>query len=233
MADDDRSQRSAFWGVAPYVRKSADEVMEVQRRRLFYGLSHAVASKGYAAASVADVLAEVRISRRTFYEFFKDKEDCFLAAYEVINRALIKHVRAHEQKAQGVLAQIMVGHKAHLHFVAADPVLAQAFMVGIRSAGPAALARRAAIHQEFVRKHKAFHRQLRRQFPELPDLPDTVFLALVGGVNKMITDEIEAGRAAQVENRLAEILYFTLSIYGLDAVACQALKGDFSAFGES
>jgi AcrR family transcriptional regulator len=39
----------------------------------------AVAAKGYAATTVADVLVRARVSRSAFYEQFRDKEDCFLA----------------------------------------------------------------------------------------------------------------------------------------------------------
>lgn len=221
---------SEFWGVAPFVRPSAEDVEEVQRRRLFLGLSRAVARKGYAAASVADVLNEVRISRRTFYELFKDKEDCFLAAYAVTNKALIGSLRKAQQKKRSALAQMLAGNTAHLHFIAAEPVLAQAFLVGIRSAGPQALERRSEIHQEFAWNHKAFHQRLRKQFADLPALPEAVFLGLVAAVNKLITQECEAGRGAQVESLLPQILYITLSIYGLHALAQRALVGDYRGF---
>ena len=64
MIEDATIETSKFWGVSPFGRPSQSEVIESQRRRLFLGLSRAVARKGYAAASVADVLAEVRIYKR-------------------------------------------------------------------------------------------------------------------------------------------------------------------------
>ena len=220
---DEGASHSTFWKVAPYARPSQAEVIETQRRRLFLGLSRAVARKGYAAASVADVLAEVRISRRTFYELFKDKEDCFLAAYELAHGALIHHIKKAHQDQPTALAQVQAGNAADLRFIAAEPELAQAFLVGIRSAGPRAMQRRAEAHQEFADMHKQFYQQFRLEYPKLPELPDVVFLGLVGGINKMVTNEIEAGRVAQIESLAPVMLYMTLSVYGLGELAATCL----------
>lgn len=220
---DDLAEHSKFWGVSPYGRPSQAEVVESQRRRLFLGLSRAVARKGYAAASVADVLAEVRISRRTFYELFTDKEDCFLAAYELAHGALVHHVKKAHQLQPTALEQLKAGTLADLRFVAAEPELAQAFMVGIRSAGPRAMQRRAEAHLEFANMHKGFHQRFRQEYPQLPALPDVVFLGLVGGINKMVTSEIEAGRLAQIEQLAPLMLYMTLSVYGLGELALSCL----------
>lgn len=214
---------SSFWKVAPYARPSQAEVIETQRRRLFLGLSRAVARKGYAAASVADVLAEVHISRRTFYELFTDKEDCFLAAYELAHSALIQHIKKAHEDQPTALAQVKAGNAADLRFIAAEPELAQAFLVGIRSAGPRALQRRAEAHQEFADMHKQFHQRFRLENPHLTELPDVVFLALVGAINKMITTEIEAGRVAEIEKLAPIMLYMTLSVYGLGDLAMKSL----------
>src|SRR5687767_6279952 len=59
-----------------------EEVAASQRGRLLVAMSDVVGEKGYAAATVADVLAKAGVSRRTFYEHFADKEACFLAAYD-------------------------------------------------------------------------------------------------------------------------------------------------------
>src|ERR1700690_1931506 len=62
------------------------------RARIFDGITRAVADKGYAAATVADITARSRISRRTFYEHFADKEECFLLAYEAAGRATLREI---------------------------------------------------------------------------------------------------------------------------------------------
>jgi AcrR family transcriptional regulator len=54
-----------------------------QRDRLLEAMVHVAASEGYAEMSIADLTSQAGISRQTFYELFSDKEDCFLAAYQL------------------------------------------------------------------------------------------------------------------------------------------------------
>src|SRR2546426_10159859 len=61
---------------------SREQVRASQRARMLRAMVDAVAQKGYASTSVADVIGGARASRETFYEHFANKQDCFLAAYD-------------------------------------------------------------------------------------------------------------------------------------------------------
>src|ERR1700679_1120423 len=50
-----------------------------QRERLLDGMLLAAVRRGYAGANVAQVIAQAGVSRPTFYEYFADRDDCFLA----------------------------------------------------------------------------------------------------------------------------------------------------------
>ena len=52
------------------------------REALTGGLAAAIADKGYAATTIADIVMHARVSKRTFYEHFADKEACLMALYE-------------------------------------------------------------------------------------------------------------------------------------------------------
>lgn len=49
------------------------------RARLLEGMARAVAAKGYADTTIADIVREASVSRRTFYENFADKAECLIA----------------------------------------------------------------------------------------------------------------------------------------------------------
>jgi AcrR family transcriptional regulator len=49
-----------------------------QRERLLDGMRRVAVRDGYARATVAEVIALAGVSRPTVYEYFADKEDCFL-----------------------------------------------------------------------------------------------------------------------------------------------------------
>src|SRR5258707_1111198 len=51
------------------------------RQDLTSGLASAVAEKGYAASTIADIVTHARVSKRTFYEHFADKEECLMALH--------------------------------------------------------------------------------------------------------------------------------------------------------
>src|ERR1700704_3648295 len=71
-----------------------------QRERLLDAIANVVAEKGYAATRVVDITHYAGVSRKTFYELFVDKEDCFLAAYDAITALLMdKMARALEAVA--------------------------------------------------------------------------------------------------------------------------------------
>src|SRR5918996_5367122 len=69
-------------------------VAESQRTRLLEAAGRAVAEKGYAGATIEDIVRGAGVSKKTFYEHFADKLDCFLAAYEAASDELFEHVRA-------------------------------------------------------------------------------------------------------------------------------------------
>lgn len=48
---------------------------------------------GYAGANVSQVIARAGVSRPTFYEYFADKEDCFLATHRELAGLLVEQIR--------------------------------------------------------------------------------------------------------------------------------------------
>jgi AcrR family transcriptional regulator len=122
-----------------------------QRERLLDAIANVVAEKGYSATRVADITEYAGVSRKTFYELFDDKEDCFLAAYDAIT-ALLMDRMAHglatvataswEQQVSALLGEF-------LRFLAAEPAFARMCIVEVLGAGPRGLARRDAAIEAF------------------------------------------------------------------------------------
>src|SRR3954468_12062851 len=69
-------------------------VLHNQRARLVDAATQVFGTRSYAEARVPDVLELAAISRKTFYEQFRDKEDCFLAAYEAAAQRSDEAIRA-------------------------------------------------------------------------------------------------------------------------------------------
>src|SRR2546427_567516 len=65
-----------------------------QRERLLAGMILAANRDGYAHANVSEVIAEAGVSRPTFYDYFTDKDDCFVAAVTHAHEGLLSDVAA-------------------------------------------------------------------------------------------------------------------------------------------
>ena len=76
----------------PWERGDREATAEWQNARMLHAITRAVSEKGYSKVTVADVVSLAGVSRRTFYEHFKDVEDCFVAAYETGVGALLSEV---------------------------------------------------------------------------------------------------------------------------------------------
>lgn len=63
-------------------------------------MARAVATRGYSATSVANVIELAGVSRTTFYEHFANKDECFLAAYEVMVYRMLKNVRGAQRQSE-------------------------------------------------------------------------------------------------------------------------------------
>jgi AcrR family transcriptional regulator len=130
---------------------SRDQVVGDQRLRLVWAMAEAMAEKGYAATSVADVLNRARVSRETFYELFSSKEDCFMSAFDQAYRHLLAAIvpdadeggRPPMERFSRVLGD-------YLSALASDPNAARVFLIEVYAAGPQALKRRLALQRELV-----------------------------------------------------------------------------------
>ncbi len=56
-----------------------EQVSEIQRSRLLVGAVGAIDERGYAGTTIAHITRRARVSRRTFYELFADREACVAA----------------------------------------------------------------------------------------------------------------------------------------------------------
>ena len=159
-----------------------DVVEASQRTRLLEAIGRAVAERGYAGATIDDVVRRAGVSKATFYEHFSDKEGCFLAAYEAASEELLARVReAHESASDDWLERTRAGIHAYLRWLAADPALARVYLVEVAAAGPVALERREALRDRYA--------ELVRERRE-SDLPFEIFHAVVAAVDDVVVRHI-------------------------------------------
>lgn len=127
------------------------QVTQIQRSRMLAAAVEAVEDVGYARMTVAQVISRARVSRKTFYDVFTDREDCFLAAFEqALGQASMIAQEAYESESNwrdGVRAALA----RLLMFMDAEPGLAKLCIVEALGAGERVLDRRARVLDELAK----------------------------------------------------------------------------------
>jgi len=184
-----------------------------QRARLLEALGSAAAAKGYAAVTIDDIVRGAGVSKKTFYEHFRDKEDCFLAAYDAASAALFEHVRG----ARGGHGDVRAGVRAYLRWLAADPALARVFLIEVAAAGP-----RAAEHRERARSRYAELIRRRHETGGGRSLPAEVFEAIVGAMDDLVSRRIRERGADRLDELEAVLVYLELAVLAGPEAAAEA-----------
>ena len=189
---------------------SREQVAHHQRERLIAGLAAAVAEQGYAAVTITDITRQARVSRRVFYANFESKEQCFLAAFEVV----VAHLRELAAEAVEPIPdwphRALAAARAVLAFLASEPDLARLCLVESHGAGPAVAAR----FHEAVAELAPLLRRGRAERPagERP-LPESTEDSTIGALVSLAHRKVAAGEAARLADLLPDFAEFILAPY--------------------
>ena len=169
-------------------------VERIQRDRLIDAMIAVAARLGYQDASVEKVITEAGVSRRTFYDLYSDREECFLAAYgDVASSLLVLTYDAHRQ-GSSPRERIERTLAAFFGFWADEPDAARACMVEVLAAGPAARAKRARALEALATLIEADLGRLRGSDSPAP----LAALAFVGAVHELTYMRIDRGETADL-----------------------------------
>ena len=161
------------------------------RGRLLRGMAAAVAAKGYGDTTIADIVREASVSRRTFYEHFHDKAECLVALYEAASRNALRVLREAIDPSHGWQEQVERAIGAYLECLASNPVLLRTLFVEILGLGPDGLEARRAMHRELC--------QFLLELVNAGTAPQAVMTpeiatVLIGGMHELVLQAIEDGR---------------------------------------
>jgi AcrR family transcriptional regulator/DNA-binding MarR family transcriptional regulator len=167
-----------------------EHVTEIQRVRILMAMAEVASERGAGQASVAHIVSRAGVSRRTFYDLFEDREDCFLATFdEVIARASVPVLAAYRAESRW-RERIRAGLLALLVFFDEEPALARFCVVEALAAGPRALECRGEVVQQLVR---VVDEGREARPARTPDPPPLAGEGAVGAVLAVIHARLVAG----------------------------------------
>ncbi len=112
---------------------------EIQRSRLLAAAVRAVDELGWANTTVADIVARSRISRRTFYETFANREECLAAVFEDLLGVITGELATAGLEGLAWRERVRRGLWVILGFFDREPVLARVCVVQALSGSPGVL----------------------------------------------------------------------------------------------
>jgi AcrR family transcriptional regulator len=202
-------------------------VVENQRERILSAVADVTSVAGYREMSVEDVIVTAGVSRRTFYEHFKNKDDAFLAAYDAVLAQLFGAVQeAFEPEERGA-DRLRAGLAAFLDFIAREPAFARMCIVEALAAGSEAVSRRNAAMAAFARIIDENARELGT--PLHP--PELTVETIVGGIYEVIYTRVVRGEIRDLPRLLPDLMYSVVLPYaGPDAALAeyQRLQQEFA-----
>jgi AcrR family transcriptional regulator len=201
-----------------------DVVAASQRARLLEAVGRAVADRGYAAATIDDIVRGAGVSKKTFYEHFADKQECFVAAYEAAAEELLERVRDAHGTSDAWLDRTRAGIRAYLHWLAAEPALARVFLIEVAAAGPRAAEARERMRDRYAVLMRNLQEEARADIPTLPRLPEEVFRAAVAAVDELVVRRIREATARDLPQLEPVLLYLQLALLAGPEVAASAAE---------
>jgi AcrR family transcriptional regulator len=161
-----------------------------------------IAQRGYHRTTVAHVIGLAGVSRRAFYEQFANKEECFLATYDIVVARSRKLVLEAWSSERGWANRLHASCKSFLDDIVAEPK--GAHLVLIDSLGIGAKAR-----ERLHLAGNAYERLVAAAFRVSPDtapLPAIASRAIVGGVRHVVFNRIREDRVCELRTLTDELL---------------------------
>jgi AcrR family transcriptional regulator len=186
-----------------------EQMRASQRLRLALAMIAAVGEDGYRATRVADVIARAGVSRKTFYELFDNKQDCLLAAYELIVGQAIRQLEVAFREADGWPGRVETAIATLFASARENPGALRLSLLEIPAAGPEAVERR----ERSVAAFEQFMRDALELAPGEGSVSNVALKAIVGGFNRVLYRRVLRGERAAVAGLVPDLASWAASYY--------------------
>ncbi len=170
-----------------------EQVARHQRERLYKAMVECVDERGYVATTISELVARARISRRSFYEHFHNKDECLLATYDTVVERLRRRLDEAQNPAEDWDEQLESYIRTLFDAAGDRPDAARLVCVEMGAAGPIGVQRwadGAERLQQYIVAGFA-----RADGPGT--VPDPVARAIVGAVRRILYTRVEHARSSK------------------------------------
>src|SRR4051794_8019309 len=166
---------------------SREEVEASQRTRLLQATIELGTERGFASLTLTDIVRRAGVARSTFYDYFTDKQDCFLEAFDYAADMVLERVLAIGPPPAGDFASPVHAYIAGLLDLAVEePVVVRLVAADAETLDPAAAERQRAIRGRLADGLVTLRDFLRRDDPKLAPITHVRALAIVGAITEVV-----------------------------------------------
>jgi AcrR family transcriptional regulator len=178
------------------------QLVEIQRARLLAGAVGAIEELGYAQTTVEQITSRARVSRRTFYELFENREGCLAAIFEGVVAALEGEIAAAGLGGLAWRERVRGGLQTILGFLDREPALARVCVVQALRGGPGVLERR----EEVLARLAGLIDEGRVESSRASDCTPVTAEGLVGAAFAIVYARLSRGARAPLSDLLGELM---------------------------
>lgn len=201
-----------------------DVVLLSQRSRLIASTAHCVGTKGYLSTTVADITSHAGVSRTTFYQQFKDKEDCYFYCYDRLSQSHMERMIAALGSEATPKMRLVASIEAYLQHLADNGEYALAFFAEAANAGERVQSRGAELKGAHKSHLIQWHEELRQVNPDLIDPPAAVYDLILEGSHAVLERWVREGFKQSFQEICRDICYFCFASLGLQQWAKEVLE---------
>jgi len=200
---------------------AAELVSADQRARLNAAMVQIAAETGYGQTTVEDVLARAGVSRRTFYQHYDNKLDCFLAACDDVVRYWMHQgtLAYQESTARGITARLRVGLRTLFELVASDPLGARMIFLETLNCGREGIRRL----EKAVDELEGIVERAFATSDGPAELPPAMITVIVGGVLEIVSARLRHGATSELLE-LADPLLQWMLVYRAPDPAAEIMR---------
>lgn len=185
---------------------------QAYRQRLLDGMATLLEGTPLARITIADVVKQARVSKRTFYEQFVSKEACFLALCEQMSQQTLAVIAANYRFDANWVEQLEGVTRAYLSSLEAQPALLKALTLDLLTLGDEGMALRRQIARRFAQFLILQVEVFRLAEPRKRPMSPALGTAVVGGIHELILQAIEEGRADRLSEMTPTITEFVEAV---------------------
>ena len=165
------------------------------RRRLLEGMAAAIRERGFRETTVADVVRLARTSRRTFYEHFASKQDCYIALLRESNAEMISEIAAAVDRHAPWDVQVQQAIGAWIGASESEPAITLSWIREIPSLGDAARELQRDFHEAFIVLIETLTDNPELRAVGVEPVSRQVATVLLGGLRELMAITVEDGGA--------------------------------------